>query len=212
VNKKTMRLRASHKAWLVVCLMLVVGAGCIDPRAQALLNASEVVQLVSQDFDSFRTSELPKGHIYMTVFYDGVANENAFAELELETQYGQRAWLTLGPLKKFNEVVHTWHFKLLNKTELTGNYRISGVEPDGVVDGVAMGLLLSDHDGKISIHKTKTEIVSGETPNVMCAWPLKVEPNLLMDMMPQLTVHNPESAELMLCGSMLMGNGEYRLQ
>ena len=211
IHNSTMKLGRKHKSLLLLSALMVFMTGCIDHQAQAFLKTTELVQLISQDFDSFRNAKLSKGHFYLTLLYDGTSDQETTAELEIVSPNGHRTWLTFGPLKKFTDVVYTWHFRLLKGAALSGRYRINGVVPDGVVDGVAMGLLVSDFDGNISIKKTKSEIV-GEIPNVVCSWPLRIEEMRLMSLMPQLSVNNPDSAERMICGAMLMGNGEYQLQ
>ena len=211
VDNTQLKLGRKHKSLLLVCALMVFITGCIDHQAQTILKASEMVQLVGQDFGSFRNAKLPKGHFYLTLFYDGKSQQETVAELEIVSKNGERSWLILGPLKKFTEVIYTWHFKLLKGATLSGRYRINGVIPDGVVDGVAMGVLISDSDGNISIKNTKSEI-DGEVPNVVCSWPLKIEEMRMMSLMPQLFINSPDSAERMICGSMLMGNGEYLLQ
>ncbi|WP_395373700.1 M56 family metallopeptidase [Marinicella sp. W31] len=211
VNNSKLKLGKKRKTVLTFCAVVVFLTGCIDHQAQAFMNASEVVKLISQDFDSFRSAKLSKGHFYLTLMYDGAQDQETVAELEVISRTGQKTWLVLGPLKKFTEVVYTWHFKLLNGAALSGRYRINGVIPDGVVDGVAMGLLVSDFEGNISIKKTKSEIIR-EIPNIVCSWPLKIEEFRFMTLMPQLSVNNPDSAERMICGAMLMGNGEFTLQ
>ena len=92
----------------------------------------------------------------------------------------------------------------------TGEYEVTGVVPDGVVDGVAIGMIGMDFDGNLNILKSEGEI-QNETPNFVCSWPLGLYDDELVPSLPQLSSDNPDSVRRLLCGSQLVGNGSHLL-
>ena len=145
----------------------------------------------------------------MSVFYDGKDEENTHIRFKLRNDK-ETSWLTLGPLKKFNDYIHTWHFQLKNQARFTGEYEIIGVIPDGVVDGVAVGLLGTDLDGQFNHLKSKSTQAS-EIINILCSWPLALPYEEIVPVLPQITENNPDSVRRLLCGAQLVENGVHQL-
>ncbi|WP_395374601.1 M56 family metallopeptidase [Marinicella sp. W31] len=197
-----------QKCAVILGTVCLITTGCIKLDHNDSLDIDNMIQLVSHDLPLLRSEKVPKGDLHLSAFYDGHDRQNTYLHLQLENQDKRKTWVRLGPLKKFTEHIHTWHFKLSEGVELTGQYKISGVEPDGVVDGIAIGLVSLSHSGEFKILKTQGPIV-GEVPNVLCSWPLWMGERKFNKVLPQMTYSKPESVQRLLCGSQLMGNGEY---
>lgn len=194
---------------LVMVAMLTFVAGCVNNNT--LLSASNLVEFISNDLPSLRTGKLDNNHIQMATFYDGVDNHNTFLELELSTtDSNQTTWLKLGPLKKFNEQIQTWHYKTLKGAELTGRYKVSNAIADGSVDGVAFGIIYSDSADLTVAHKSAGSI-DNNISNILCAWPLDISNNTFKKLTPQLSNQKHETIKRLLCGSQLLKNGVYSI-
>ena len=198
-----------HKVIITAGAILLVTAGCIKVDQAETVAVEDMIELVSHDLPLLRNQVLPKGDLHISAFYDGHDHQDTYFHLQLENQKDQKKWVRLGPLKKFKEHVHTWHFRLSDGVNLTGHYKISGVDPDGVVDGVAVGLASLSHSGEFVMLKTQGP-VNGEVPNVVCSWPLWIGERKFNNVLPQLSHSKPESVQRLLCGSQLMLNGEYQ--
>lgn len=201
-------LSGRHKCIISLGVALLITTGCIQVDQADHLEAEDMLELISYDLPLIRNEKMPKGELHLSAFYDGVDVQNAYFHLQLENQNKQKKWIRLGPLKKFTEHVHTWHFKLSEGVEMTGKYKVTGVEPDGVVDGIAVGLASLSHSGEFVMLKTHGPI-TGEVPNVICSWPLWIGERRFNTVLPQMTHSNPESVQRLLCGSQLMTDGEY---
>ncbi len=197
-----------HKCIIAVGMAFLFTAGCVEVDQSETLEMSDLVELVSHDLPLIRDEKVPKGDLHLSAFYDGYDHQNTYFQLQLENQKKQKVWISFGPLRKFTDHIHTWHLKLSNGVELTGKYRVFGVEPDGVVDGIAIGLVSQSHKGEYKILKSQGPII-GEVPNVLCSWPLWMGERKFNKVLPQLTHSQPESVQRLLCGSQLMGNGTH---
>ena len=208
ISESSHTVSIKHKCIILAGTLLLTTAGCIQVDQTEPLEASNMIQLISHDLPLIRNEKIPRGDLHLSAFYDGHDRQNTYLHLQLENQDSRQGWIRLGPLKKFTEHIHTWHFRLSEGVELTGQYKISGVEPDGVIDGIAIGLVSLSHSGEFKILKTQGPIIS-EVPNVLCSWPLWMGERKFNKVLPQLTYSKPESVQRLLCGSQLMGNGEY---
>lgn len=205
------RIKLSHTktiylAFIATSTFLV---SCVNNNT--LLSVNGLINLVSNDLPSFRSGNLEEGNIHLAIFYDGAQNDSAYIEFEIiQKGTSNSQWLKLGPLKKFTQQIQTWHFQTTKKGLFTGNYKISGVQADGVVDGVAVGFYYTGNDGNTKIHKSQGPIENG-TPNVVCSWPLNLKDTKINATTPQLTQYNAESIKRLLCGSQLLNNGSYSI-
>ncbi|MCB1582874.1 MAG: M56 family metallopeptidase [Xanthomonadales bacterium] len=206
ITEPSRSISLMHRCLIVACMTSVLITGCFRINQADTLELSDMVELISHELPLLRNEKLPKGDIHLSAFYDGYNNQNTYFELQLKDSHGQEKWVRLGPLKKFTEHIPTWHLRLTKGVELTGQYRVVGVEPDGMVDGVAIGLVSLSHAGEYQILKSQGPI-EGEVPNVLCSWPLWMGEKKFNQVLPQMTDSSPESVQRLLCGSQLMGNG-----
>lgn len=195
-------------AFAVVMMVLV---GCVDFKAVTTVPASTMIQLIGYDVPTLKDGLLDKNQVIISAWYDGAENGQTAVEVELKNKENQVSWLSLGPLKKFSEHIHTWNFLLKEGAFLTGSIKIKGVEEDGVIDGIAIGILSVDEKQNISVTQSKSDWAQGSTPNMVCAWPLGLSEPELLKLLPQLTVNSPDAVERIICGSQLLQNGEFQL-
>jgi hypothetical protein len=184
-------------------------AGCVDWQLTHWVPAQQLIVTSRQDLPSIRQQNPPAGEVHLAVFYDGVDYGQTHVRLKLAKQ-NQQAWLSLGPLQKFNHHIHTWHLQLVPGTQFTGEYEVLGVEADGMVDGVAVGMIFTDESGQLKALQSQGGVV-GDTPNFICSWPLGLYDEELIAVLPQLTEDNPDSVRRLLCGAQLVDNGSHQL-
>ncbi|HOP21603.1 MAG TPA: M56 family metallopeptidase [Gammaproteobacteria bacterium] len=208
ISDKKQRVSKSNITIILVLISTMI-ISSISWRVEHWVNAEEMIDEMQVDLPSLRARNPIPGEVFLSVFYDGINNQNTFVKLKLKKE-NSSSWLTIGPLKKFNEYIHTRHIKLNDGVNFTGEYEVTGVVPDGVVDGVAIGMIGMDFDGNLNILKSEGEI-QNETPNFVCSWPLGLYDDELVPSLPQLSSDNPDSVRRLLCGSQLVGNGSHLL-
>lgn len=194
---------------LIIFFVLSSFVGCVN---NSTLLESSLIELVSYDVPSLRAGELEKNNIVIAAFYDGEDKKNTFVELELSKKgEWSKTWVKLGPLEKFDKQIYTWHLKTVNGGEFTGKYKISGVIADGMVDGIAVGIISSNDNGKVNVHKSNGPLDSGIS-NILCSWPLDLDNHKFQRLVPQLKIKGSESIKRLLCGSQLMVDGIYSVK
>ena len=207
LDRKKQNIGMSKALFILIVAICAFMVGCVNNST--LLSINNLIELISYDLPSFRTGSIDNGSIHISTLYDGKDKNNTFIEFEFSTEESNHStWLKLGPLKKFTNQIQTWNYKTINGAFLTGKYRVSGVVPDGVVDGVAVGIYYTDDNDKLIIHKSVGPIVN-KTPNIICSWPLDLKDKMITKYTPQLTSYNAESIKRMLCGSQLLVDGIY---
>jgi len=191
--------------------MVLVLSGCATLNQPTLIPSSHMAAFISQDIPSLRKHENLKNEVIISLFYDGKPTQETYVHLEIKNKNNEVSWLTLGPLLKFDEYIHTWHYKLIDTSFFTGKYQVVGAEKDGVVDGVALGLLSINTEGGIELFKSKTHLASESTPNFVCSWPLWMSEEDLYNALPQITHEDPDEVARIICGTQLVQNGIHTL-
>jgi len=199
------------KSLFMSIIMCVFVAACVRVNQEKYVDPEALIQFISHDLKSIRHDGLPSNTLQITSFYDGVSDENAYLSFELISQSGEeKTWLNLGPLVKFNQQVQTWELSLIGSSRPTGVIKINGIVPDGMVDGVAVGLLWSDDQGKIKLMRSSSHVVADE-PNLICSWPLAFRVMDFRRWAPQVSSHKAEVVRRMICGSQLLPEGVHTL-
>ncbi len=201
----------NHPTLMVLLSSILILAGCIRFNDTQWVDARHLVSFEGHDLPSLKQSKLQPGQVHVAAFYDGKDNQLTFINLKIMNQKNQASWLKLGPLKKFNDHIHTWYFTLLDGAHFSGEYTVEGVNPDGVIDGVAMGMISADINGNIDLLKSKALLNQNDIPNVVCAWPLGLNDHQMIAALPQLSTNNPDTVERLICGAQLVGDGIHRL-
>jgi beta-lactamase regulating signal transducer with metallopeptidase domain len=203
--------RQPGRSWYLLLLIsgLLALGGCVNWQATQWVPASQLIIASQQDLPSIRNQNPPTEEVHLAVFYDGVDYGQAHVRLKIINQ-DQQAWVSIGPLQKFNQFIHTWHLQLTPGSYFNGEYEVIGVEPDGMVDGVAVGLISSSAEGELIALQSKGA-PQGQVPNFICSWPLGLYDEEFIAVLPQLTADNPDSVRRLLCGAQLVGNGVHQL-
>ncbi len=201
----------SQSKWSWPLLMVPISmTACVNLGQTDFVAAEQMIELVSYDLQPY--DQLGVGQVQVVAFYDGLIEQPTHVSLELKNAENQVSWLKLGPLKKFDEYIHTWQFELKSGVSFTNRYQVNGAQPDGVVDGVALGLLIANSDNEVNGFKSKESTPIGKKPNVVCAWPLGLLDENLIKVLPQITANNPDSVERIICGAQLVSDGTYQLK
>lgn len=172
-------------------------------------------------FASNRGGNLPVGTMQLAAFYDGQqAAPGLPVTLELELQDAQRGsagWLRVGgdrpggQITKFDSGISTWSFEL-GSCHLTGRVRVAGVVPDGVIDGLAIGLLHREPSGWRLLRSVHAEGEPGELAFVGL-WPVGMDPSTWGARAPQITDgHGMQQLIGMLTGAAYLPSGESQLR
>lgn len=195
-------------AYIGIASVLVL---CSCMNVNTLTESSNLIQFISHDIPSFKSGKIDKHDVLVSTFYDGVDNGNTFIELEISSDsIGKKSWLKLGPLMKFNQQIQTWHYSLKDDAVFTGKYKISGVVPDGIVDGVGLGIVYVQQNGQTNLYKS-IGVLDQKYPNFICSWPLGMPNEKIRLLSPQVSKEHPDEVKRMICGSQLLNNGYYSI-
>lgn len=162
----------------------------------------------SDDLSSNRGSALPVNTLQVICFYDGKGT----ATLSFETVDGSGAssWTTIKDIAKFDTVITTKQYSIEGCTP-TGVFVVEGVSADGVVDGLAFGLLWRDARGVYHILRSNAKS-SATTANFVSAWPLGMNNTVFAPRVPQVTDgYARETALAVISGARLCDNGKHSL-
>lgn len=196
-----------HKMHVLFFILLSVLSGCLVVNDSLMDMVTDEVTLLGNEIPPLRNTNIEKGQIILSAFYDGENRENTFIYFEFNID-NKSKWLKLGPLEKFNEKIHTWHFSMDEKAELTGKYKVTGVTEDGMIDGVAIGMIISNHFNEVVVNQSHMK-VNGQLPSLICSWPLDLHDDDLLKVLPLNSDKKLDSVKRLLCGAQLVGNGEY---
>ena len=211
LNRPEKTINHSKKPYVALISVILMSLGCTDLKQMNWVPSTGMITFIDHDLPTMRENELERNQVLISAFYDGKVNEQTYIHLEIQNTENEASWLPLGPLRKFNEYIHTWHFELKGTSHFTGRYKVIGAQNDGIIDGVAMGMLTVDSTGDIELLKTKSKLSNVHTPNIVCAWPLGISEAEFLRVLPQLTYNSPDAVERILCGSQLVQNGEHQL-
>lgn len=159
------------------------------------------------DLTSNRFNALPNETLQIVTAYDG-ADSSASLSVEVrETATGAIANILISPIERLSERINTFEYDL-NGYELTHDFEVTGVVPDGVVDGLAFGLLWKDRDGDYRMFKSNRPGIGGAIS--YGAWPLQMNDATFEVLTPQLSDGVArEQARAYIYGATLMTNGAY---
>ncbi|MEM9461336.1 MAG: hypothetical protein AAGF11_44640 [Myxococcota bacterium] len=162
---------------------------------------------LTDDLTSNRFSRLPAGRLQIVLFYDG-RGEATFGFEYMEPS-GSVGWITIPAIPPFSRIV-TKEYDLKGCTP-TGNFVVEGAVPNGVVDGLAFGLLWRDDKQRYHILRS-----NGPGPASMAsfvsAWPLGMNHGTFASRAPQLSDWCArETAFAVISGAKLLPDGKYQL-
>ncbi|MEM7157559.1 MAG: hypothetical protein AAF799_32265 [Myxococcota bacterium] len=162
---------------------------------------------ISDNLTSNRFSRLPADRLQLVLFYDG-RGESSFG-FEYKDASGTVGWINVSGIPPFSRIV-TKEYDLKGCT-LTGNFIVEGVVPNGVVDGLAFGLMWRDGDQHYHILRSNAPVPT-KTASFVSAWPLGMNGSTFGSRAPQLTDWCArETALAVISGAKLLPNGKYRI-
>jgi hypothetical protein len=156
---------------------------------------------IGTDFQSNRYNAMPADTLYVSVVYDGSGS----AQLGIEFMCPNGPVLDTTPQLAGN-INRVYTFAVdLDGCEPSGRFRVRGVRPNGVVDGLAFGLLWKDPAGDTHVLKSR-DSQSGQ--NIVGLWPLGAfsYPHLVDTYASDLT-DGFEAMRSSIIGAELVGNG-----
>lgn len=161
---------------------------------------------VTDNLNSNRNNALPAETLQLVVFYDGAGL--ATLSFECVDNSGNLSWTQLSGIHKWYQRIHTAEYTIQGCTP-TGNFQVQGVVPDGVVDGLAFGLMWKDVNGDYHILRS-----NGHTPSQSAifagAWPLSMDTALFDRHAKQVTdIVARGTAFALICGARLLPNGQH---
>lgn len=163
----------------------------------------------TDDLSSNRSSALPNGTLQLVAFYDG----SGLATLSFETKdtNGALSWTTVKDIPSFSTQIVTKQYTLKGEVP-TGNFVIEGVVANGVVDGVAFGLLWRDLSGGYHILRSNG-VAKGTIADFVSAWPLGMNNTVFAPRVSQVTDgYARETALAVISGAKLLPSGKHSLQ
>lgn len=170
------------------------------------------IEFVGNDLTGNRHNGLPVGHLQVVLFYDGATS--GFPELTIELDGGEA--ITIGgaapggPIESFGRSIETREYALYGCLP-TGEFDVAGLEPNGVIDGLAFGLLWRDESGRYTMLKSNAPQRHGGAA-LVGMWPLGLNNDQLLERTPEIsTGFGRESARTIIVGAALVENGHHSI-
>ena len=168
---------------------------------------------VTADLSSNRFNALPRDTAQLTAYYDGDPAAQPTLRLQCRDAGGRLAWFSIERLPHSSPVgegrVATAQYTMRGCVP-TGVVDVSGVAPDGVIDGVAFGLLYRDAAGRM--HQLRSQSPDGAQTTAVGMWPLQISDAQFTRITPQISdpIARAQS-KAALFGAEYMGNGRHQL-
>ncbi len=162
-------------------------------------------QLLRRAITPIFRDQMPRDLLQVMIFYDG---DKSDTRVEIELDEG--APFLVNDIEPFRETINVREFDLRG-SEPTGRITIRGIKPNGVVDGVAVGLLWLASDGeyhKLQTHREKPS----KRPLWVCGWPLGLDPAKYRTKLSERPGDPWDNVEIALCGAELVKDGTHQLQ
>lgn len=129
------------------------------------------VEYLGSDLTGNRHNALPAGRLQVVLFYDGSDDGSPTLNIQLNDgssiDVGGRN--PGGHIEPFGREIATREYDV-GGCAPTGEFRVSGVVPNGVIDGLAFGLLWRDADGRYTMLKSPAGADTGAM--FVGMWPL----------------------------------------
>lgn len=164
---------------------------------------------VKNQLTYLRGYSIPKNTLQMAVFYDG--SNHAELEFEVVPSYSQGSskWIKIEGIPAYDNIA-TFQFDFRGEYVPTGCLRINKMTPNGVIDGVALGMIFRDHKGEFSLIKSRNPN-SGQLTFVGM-WPAGMNDKTLSQRLRKAKSHSAiAQVKVMLFGSEYMGIGDHCL-
>lgn len=168
--------------------------------------------LLSRNLSSDFRGWMPADRAQLVAFYDGDAR--ARPTLRLQCRNGRSTfWFGVSALPRSSQTgagtIETREFAM-NGCVPTGRVSLSGIIPDGVIDGVAFALRFKDPQGRA--HIIRSEAADATRPVTVGLWPLAMTPEQFAAQTSHITDPRArQQARVLLFGAQYLGNGVHDL-
>ena len=207
---------------MVLMSIVPVAAGTLQQKSRVPEANSPncKVQFVSEKLTSNRHHGMANSTLQVTVWYDGQTGGNTpmlYIEY-VDPSTSSKGWITVGTgnpgdaIDKFSTQIETREY-FMDGCEPTGLVKISGVSPDGVIDGMAVGLFAKNNSGQYRLFKSDT--LNWTSPLAYVGmWPAGFSNATFNLRTPQLNGNGfgREQARGMIIGAEYLPNGAHTLQ
>lgn len=167
-------------------------------------------RFTSQDLSGNRGGAIARNTLQVVMFYDGEPHR----QVEVRLGLSDGGWIAIGgdaqggPIAEFNTRIETRQYDITD-CALTGEYEVQGVTPNGVVDGIAIGVLWRDTAGRFTMWKSSRPHAV-DRADYVGLWPLGFGNPTFADRTAQITdSFGREAAIAIIVGAQLVGDGDH---
>ena len=199
-----------------VALGLTAGLfGLVAWAAQAVpqttVPVEDLVAGIQPVLTPHRFRVLSSDQLQIATFYDGAATGAARVEVELLDGSGSRnAWLEIGPLEKFDHSLARRQVQLRPGVVASGRFRVSGVQPDGMVDGIAVAMAQLNAKGLLDVRRSR-DTGNGQIPKTVCSWPLAFSSERIEALSISTPKWEMDTLYRLLCGADIVADGLHQI-
>lgn len=198
--------------------MVATPPPALNPAVDPICGLGVGPVYLTQNLTSNRWGGLPANRLQAVVWYDGAITATTPT---VQLQYFDPAtnapgWLTIGnptgdgAIQRFDQRIATREFNL-GTCKLTGVIQVNGVVPDGVIDGVALGLYTKDVNGQYKVYQSWSSSLN-TTSDFVGAWPAGLDDTIFAPRVPQVTdSYARQTAQMLIMGAKYLGNGQHYL-
>ena len=138
---------------------------------------------VGQDLTSNQSNGMANETLQVITAYDGVTGSVTLSLEVREIATGTLRTIDINVVNDFGVRLDTFEYDL-NGHELTFGFEVSGVVPNGVIDGLAFGIYWKDSQG--DYHMAKSNVPGSGGAHYFGAWPLGMNDASFQALTPQI--------------------------
>lgn len=188
-----------------------VVAWAVQAVPQTTVPVEDLVAGIQPALTPHRFRALSTDQLQIATFYDGAETGKARVELELiDGSSSRNAWLDIGPLQKFDHGLARRQVQLRPGVVASGRFRVSGVQPDGMVDGVAVALAQVNSEGLLDIRRSR-DTGNGQIPKTVCSWPLAFSSERIEALSISTPKWEMDTLYRLLCGADIVADGVHQI-
>lgn len=185
-----------------------------EPAADASITEACRITHTGNDFASNRFNGMPNSTLQATVWYDGNPGKPTL-KLQLKAPSGAMGFISIGAgfpggtIDPFT-TIETRQYSI-GECRLTGLVEVSGVVPNGAIDGIAFGVMAKYNDGTFRVVKSIGK--PSASADFVGSWPISVNTQTFQQRATELTNgFAQEQGWMMLYGAQYLGNGKTEMQ
>lgn len=175
------------------------------------------VQFKTEDLTGNRSNGIPNNTLQVAVWYDGHVTEEQELYIEIANAQGITGWIVVGGqndrvgfINNFSNQITTREYEM-GECTLTGKVMVKGVIPNGVIDGMAFGLLHKNAKGQYRLYQSHSTNLK-MTNDYVGMWPLGFNDATFAGRVPQVTTgFGREVARTLVTSAKYLDDGVYVL-